>query len=606
MSYSGRNTNRSLTHSGSAGVQPSLPPPAYGQRPPQEPLHVCEIHIYNSGSSKWICIWKKRQKDPVLGALLSPNQPRVLKFTVGHTSARVQIDFRDVSIVECKYLPDRRESEMQLRIWRTGVGPEWLRSGAGVLVDMGRTIFNNFNRAVDDSVGLIGVADVLLIGPGQHMYYHTRALDTVMWQQRANERRIEEEHGSRNLTSERNKGPGSNCNLSPEKRNAKGNHGLENGQNFQSEEGDSQRQNSRDRHLKKIQRNGHHMEKQAVWETKIIKKESDVEDQGPQENFLETTPAMKSHGTYDYFSSRCGSCDQWFESGRLREQHAAATKHLITCNNCKNSISYNTVHDLWFHYKRTGHIDEPNGEPSVIGTRKRKRRNENMGEAQEGVQNLEANHTGLEKNKTNDGTQASATGTLSKTQTIDLDDEFLPNNDRKRKKYKEKQQETSEDNSKNLERKRQRKQEKKQKKQKQKKLHAEVPIISSSSPSPSTLSSLSSLSPSPTRLPSTSPLLEEKEKKKKRKKGTEGVKKKKSSTSIARSKKRSQKPQDSSGNRSRRHSFVLIPILFILLTHLVPLILIMLIRLIRLSRLIKLSKLISKFSLYITFCLSSG
>jgi len=352
------------------GVDSSQPiprgPSTPHQNKSQEPLRLCEIYIYNPLTSQWSRIWKQTQNDPFLGVHLTLGHPRILKFCAGHIGSGVFVDFLDVSGVNSRYLADKGESEVQVRIWRRGTGPDWPNSGGGTL-STGRTIFQALNRTVGERVRDVGVADMLLVGPGRGLYSHFGggAIEQGRGQEMGVKQKNQPVPGTFLGTSLNGptKGiqfrdqPASVDTIRTPRRPANTAIGLH--KRFSSPEDPFPGRMVSvappwDREFQREQ-----SEQQKLTKFKDPDPSSSTSKLSNLENTTctETTPLRQANISYRNFRSKCSTCNTVYNSGRVRQAHVNRTKHKLICTQCQPPTEWLQTHAFVAHCLQTGHID---------------------------------------------------------------------------------------------------------------------------------------------------------------------------------------------------------------------------------------------------------
>ncbi|KAF8459040.1 hypothetical protein BGX38DRAFT_314234 [Terfezia claveryi] len=325
-----------------------------------EPLRVCEIHVYNPLTCKWSCIWKQAQNDPFLGVHLTLGHPRVLRLRIGHITPGVYVDFRDVSTVNSRYLADKKESEVQVRIWRRGISSDWPNSGGRALSATQRAIFQALDRAVDEWVREVGVTDMLLVGPNRELYSHFVAMD--VGQGRIQEKGVKQENQLVSGTSSNEPTHGSQCGEKKEgisgtlRRPAKTAVGIH--KRFSPEDPFPGRMVS-----VAPPWNRKHPPEQLQQE-KLSKLQSpDTSNRTSRQPNLgntihtKTTPLPRTGISFHSFRSTCSTCNTVCKSGGQRQAHFVATKHRFICTICQPPTEWPQINGFFVHCVQTGHLD---------------------------------------------------------------------------------------------------------------------------------------------------------------------------------------------------------------------------------------------------------
>jgi len=305
----------------------------------QEPVRLCEIHVYNPLTFQWSRIWKQAPKDPFLGVNLTLGHPRVLKLRMGHIAPGVYVDFRDVSTVNARYIADKKESEVQVRIWTRGASPDWPNSGGGVLSATGRTIFQDLSRTVDEWVREAGVADMLLVGPNRDLYSHFVGMNIE--QGRGQEKGVKQ--GNQSLSGTSSNGPTQGSQFGDPKMGTSGtprrpeNTAVGIHKRFSPEDPFP----------------GRMVSVAPPWGRELPQEQSE-QQKSPT---FSSTSLPRADISFHSFRSRCSTCNMVCKSGGQRQAHFNATKHKFICTICQPPTEWPQINDFFVHCLQTGHLD---------------------------------------------------------------------------------------------------------------------------------------------------------------------------------------------------------------------------------------------------------
>ncbi|KAF8474795.1 hypothetical protein BDZ91DRAFT_711746 [Kalaharituber pfeilii] len=312
----------------------------------QEQYRISEILVYSHVDLKWASVWRQEPGYPPVEIQLS-NAPGILTLFIGYPYVPgVKVAIADVHITGWDYDDIRSESTVQLRLWTHISNPNRIKSQDAKLEHAVKNILHGLDWATKEGLDKMEVADILLVGPGNRLEEHAKAVTS------SKGRRLQDIYRPlRNCDN--NPGTSSNSNEGVSKQAPQSQYGI----SIPLEPTAASRPAAQVITPKKQQ------VLQQVHQPVLQDKPMHQSTAKP----LQTPPAFSTNTPIDHteqyrrgpkyhsFQSACGDCGKRFNSGKQRQKHRVETGHSLVCTTCGEGSDWENAFDLYEHYNKTGH-----------------------------------------------------------------------------------------------------------------------------------------------------------------------------------------------------------------------------------------------------------